>query len=176
MQAATAIANPAEQIRPFARLTVCARAYEIAEIAPGKVSFRASGEESWEALDATREDGWHQIASEIMQRSSDALLDFVRMHLIRISGDPDTNGPFEYDLFGFVFAYRDITPAGIELRLPDQDWVALNLPEQEPPLTGRERAIDALLRGYPEIALLFAEDVEAWALRLSAGLRIEPVW
>ena len=93
------------------------------------------------------------------------------MHLIRLEGAPEGNGPFEYDLFGFRWGYRDVSAAGIELRLPGRDWAPANLEEAEPPLAGRERAIDALLRAHPEVALIFAEEVHAWAVRLAAGAR-----
>jgi hypothetical protein len=161
---------------PFARLEVAESVFEIAEAdAEGGLAFRPAGRDAaWERLDAGREAGWRAIGAEILERTRDALLDFVRMHLIRLEGAPEGDGPFEYDLFGFRWGYRDVSAAGIELRLPGRDWAPANLEEAEPPLAGRERAIDALLRAHPEVALIFAEEVHAWAVRLAAGARVRP--
>ncbi|MFP4571038.1 hypothetical protein [Rhodosalinus sp.] len=167
---------PAGPGAPFARLVVAESAFEIAETGvEGRLVFRpAASDDPWERLDAGRDAGWRAIGAEILERTRDALLDFVRMHLIRLDGEPESDGPFEYDLFGFRWGYRDISPAGIELRLPGRDWTPANLDEAEPPLEGRERAIDALLRAHPEVALIFAEEVHAWAIRLAAGAQVRP--
>jgi hypothetical protein len=161
---------------PFARLEVAESVFEVAEAgADGGLAFRPAGSDAaWERLDAGREAGWRAIGAEILERTRDALLDFVRMHLIRLEGAPEGDGPFEYDLFGFRWGYREVSAAGIELRLPGRDWAPAKLEEAEPPLEGRERAIDALLRAHPEVALIFAEEVHAWAVRLAAGARVRP--
>ena len=163
-------------IKPFAKLVLGDSSYEVAEGANDEeLLYRPTGTPLWNRLKSPRSRGWQKATAEILVSTRDALRDYVRMHLIRLSGEPGGSGPFEYDLFGFRWSYREVADA-VHLKLPESDWAAVRLSEQDPPLTGRERAIDALIEGHPELHARFAPDVEAWALRISAGVQVQPVF
>lgn len=71
---------------PFAMASIGPRSYEIAEILgddESAIAFRIAGCQQWTALGRRTEDGWGQVAAEILLLDPDVLYDFLQTHAVR---------------------------------------------------------------------------------------------
>ncbi|MCE6952955.1 hypothetical protein LAZ29_18680 [Cereibacter sphaeroides] len=165
-----------ESPAPLARLRIGPASYEIASYAGSDVlAFRTDADMAWRDLEADLSLGWFEIAAEILQRTRNALEEYVRMHMIRRREDACTDGQNGFDLYGLGWEVRE-TGTALLLRLDgDADWREVR-PSALAHVTGmRERAAAALVAEVGDLRDRIGEDVHAWARRLAAGAMVEPL-
>lgn len=163
---------PPSALAPFARLHLMKKDFEVAD-APGAEDlwFRACGSADWCALRSRTSDGWNVIATEIIEQTTDILRAFTQMHLIR-RRDIATDEIAEiYDLHGVIWWLR-AGDTGPQARLDQGDWVAYDVPDH---ITGKVRAVEALLQIAPTQAETFADHARDWAGRMAHCVQVTPV-
>lgn len=139
------------------------------------LSFRTDPAADWCALDADLAAGWSEIAAEILQRTRNALEDYVRMHMIRRREEEDPAGGNGFDLYGIGWEVREAGSA-LLLRLDGEaEWQTVPAPALAHAAGFRERAAAALVAQVRDLRERIGEDVHAWAKRLAAGALVEPV-
>ncbi|MEA5160814.1 hypothetical protein U5903_08520 [Cereibacter johrii] len=168
--------EPAAGPAPFARLKIGGAVYEVAGVPDSDVlSFRIDPAADWCALDADLAAGWSEIAAEILQRTRNALEDYVRMHMIRRREEEDPAGGNGFDLYGIGWEVREAGSA-LLLRLDGEaEWQTVPAPALAHAAGFRERAAAALVAQVRDLRERIGEDVHAWAKRLAAGALVEPV-
>ncbi|AXQ94067.1 hypothetical protein ORIO_10295 [Cereibacter azotoformans] len=168
--------TPRQGPDPIARLKIGASAYEIAGWPDSDaLAFRTDAASPWRELEADLAAGWSEIAAEILQRTRNALEEYVRMHMIRRREDQEAGGANGFDLYGLGWEVRDIGGEML-LRLDEEtDW----RPVRESALSHvagmRERAAAALVAQVKDLRERIGDDVHAWAKRLAAGALVEPL-
>lgn len=163
---------PVAALAPFARLHLMKQDFDVADApASEDLWFRACGTADWRALRSRTSDGWNIITTEIIEQTTDILRAFTQMHLIR-RRDIDTDEIAEiYDLHGVIWWLR-MGDAGPQARLDQGEWVAYDVPAD---LTGKARAVEALLQISPTHAAQFADHARDWAGRMAHCVQVTPV-
>ncbi|WP_412563291.1 hypothetical protein [Thalassobius sp. MITS945101] len=179
-------AMPILDVAPFARLAIGEASFEIGTVKPGQIevedetreviAFRPDEITPWKALKNNVDQGWRPVAAEVLRNSSDALHDYVGMHMIRRSGSFNPGNMVSLTLFGFDWDLRFSSDGSrAQVRLPETNWSEVDKGLMAEFEDKRELAIAALLRFSPSIHKVFEDDVEAWALRLAAGAQVTPI-
>jgi hypothetical protein len=161
---------------PMARLRIGEVHHDIARCdATDQMAFRITGTaDDWAVLENGLEEGWPEIAAEIIKRTRNATLDYVRMHMIHTRDADLPEGEFLYDLYGMSWMVRG-TPDHAEVKTPGTDWTAFDA-------TGvaadapREFSARAALAGIPDIEARIGQDVYEWSKRIAAGAEITPIF
>lgn len=178
-------AMPILDVAPFARLTIGEASFEVGTVKPGQIeveddreviAFRPDEMTPWKALRNNVDQGWRPVAAEVLRNSSDALHDYVGMHMIRRSGSFNPGNMVSLTLFGFDWDLRFSSDGNrAQVRLPETNWSEVDKGLMAEFEDKRELAIASLLRFSPSIHKVFEDDVEAWALRLAAGAQVTPI-
>ncbi|MGP3697150.1 hypothetical protein [Rhodobacter sp. NSM] len=168
--------EPAEGPSLIARLKIGASTYEIAGWPDSDaLAFRTDPASPWRELEADLAAGWSEIAAEILQRTRNALEEYVRMHMIRRREDQEVEGESGFDLYGLGWEVRDLGN-DILLRLDGEGtWHQVNASALSHVAGMRERAAAALVAQVRDLRERIGDDVHAWAKRLAAGALVEPV-
>ncbi|NBO20968.1 MAG: hypothetical protein EBU97_03280, partial [Rhodobacteraceae bacterium] len=159
----------------MARLRIGEVNHDIGRSAQDKLAFRQTGSDAdWQPLQNTVEEGWPDVAAEIIAATRDALFDYVRMHMIHVrdAGLPD--GQYLYDLYGLKWVVTG-GHANALSRLPKGDWVAYPAEHFGPDAT-RERSARGALAVYPDLEERIGKDVRDWARRIAQGSSVTPVF
>ncbi|PWR02555.1 hypothetical protein DKT77_10180 [Meridianimarinicoccus roseus] len=157
----------------FASIRLGDTQYTVGEDVEGGLHFTAAAGGNWKALTHTLEDGWHDIGAEILVATRDALHDYLRMHLIRLTQGSLAEAPQRFDIMGFEWELRRDEDGTVAIRLPLHDWRAVKVTGTFD--TDREFAIAAFAAARPDLSKSMAEDVLSWAKRLAAGAVVMPV-
>lgn len=175
---------PDLEVAPFASLTIGENSFQVGTVAPGQIevegdreviAFRPDADTPWKALENNIDEGWRPVAAEVLRNSSDALHDYVGMHMIRRSGSFDPGNMVSLTLFGFDWDMRFSSDGSrAQVRLPETNWSEVDRSLLSDYEDKRELAIASLLRFSPSIHKVFEDDVAAWALRLAAGAQVAP--
>lgn len=165
-----------EAFRPMARLRIGEVHHDIArDEETDKFAFRITDSgQDWVLLDNGLEEGWPEMAAEIIKRTRNATFDYVRMHMIHKRDAVMPAGEFLYDLYGMEWAVRG-TPAMAETRGEDGVWMAFaagDIPADAP----RDFSARAAFTAIPGLADRIAADVHEWSKRIAAGSEITPVF
>jgi len=171
------IAEPEpEAFKPMARLRIGEVHHDIArDDETDKFAFRITGSgEEWVLLDNGLEEGWPEMAAEIIKRTRNATFDYVRMHMIHKRDADMPPGEFLYDLYGMEWAVRG-TPALAETRGEDGVWRAFDAADTPEDAT-RDFSAKAAFTAVPGLAERIAADVHEWSKRIAAGSEITPVF
>lgn len=180
-EAASAIAEPEApsetparndaELRPFALLRIMERQYAIAEESgTGQMAFRANEDQGWRWLNHTSADGWTRIAAEIIQSDIDVVREFIRMHIIRRRDLPADEIAEAFELLGQIFWLR-LTENGVEMRLPQDGWMPLDV-DRELPL--KDRAVAAGLALHAQDAIAADAAARDWAMRMAHSAQVTP--
>lgn len=165
-----------EAFRPMARLRIGEVHHDIArDEETDKFAFRIthSGQD-WVLLDNGLEEGWPEMAAEIIKRTRNATFDYVRMHMIHKRDAVMPAGEFLYDLYGMEWAVRG-TPAMAETRGEDGVWMPFDAGDV-PADALRDFSARAAFAAIPGLADRIAADVHEWSKRIAAGSEITPVF
>jgi hypothetical protein len=186
-EAEAVAATPELDVAPFARLTIGETSFDVGTVKPGQpeadtedgrevIAFRPTGGTGWKALEHNVDEGWRQVGAEVLRNSSDALHDYVGMHMIRRSGAFEPGNMVSLTLFGFEWDLRFSRDGKrAQVRLPETNWSEVDRGLMSEFDDKRELAIASLLRFSPSIHKVFEDDVEAWSLRLAAGAQVMPI-
>lgn len=140
-----------------------------------KFAFRITGSgQAWALLENGLEEGWPEMAAEIIKRTRDATFDYVRMHMIHKRDADMPAGEFLYDLYGMEWAVRG-TPAKAEARGEDGRWRpfdAARVSSDAP----RDFSALAAFSAIPDLRERIGDDVHEWSKRIAAGSEITPVF
>lgn len=159
----------------FAKLRLGDSTYTIGECSEGTLFFLTDESDSWRQLDRTLEDGWQEIGATILMSTRDALHDYLRMHMIRLTLDNTSWAETSYDIGGFVWDLRSVSADTVAVRFPLHDWRLVNVSKIDPNVTVREYAIAVFSAARPDLGKTLAENVRAWAKRLAAGALVTPI-
>ena len=104
-----------EAFKPMARLRIGEVHHDIArDDETDKFAFRITGSgQDWVLLDNGLEEGWPEMAAEIIKRTRDATFDYVRMHMIHKRDADMPAGEFLYDLYGMEWAEAVWKPVSV---------------------------------------------------------------
>jgi hypothetical protein len=165
-------AAPAQGLAAFARLHLMKQDFDVADDPDtSALWFRATDTQTWLPLQGRTGDGWNVIATEIIEKTTDILRAFTQMHLIR-RRDIDTDEVAEiYDLHGRVWWLRS-DETGVQARRDDGDWIACDVADD---ITGKARAVEALMQIDPDMATNFGEHARDWAGRMAHCVQVTPV-
>lgn len=165
-----------EAFRPMARLRIGEVHHDIArDEETDKFAFRITGSDAeWVLLDNGLEEGWPEMAAEIIKRTRNATFDYVRMHMIHKRDADMSAGEFLYDLYGMEWAVRG-TPAKAEARGEDGVWRSFDAAHVGPDAP-RDFSALAAFAAIPDLAERIGEDVHEWSKRIAAGSEITPVF
>ena len=165
-----------EAFRPMARLRIGEVHHDIArDEETDKFAFRITGtEDAWVLLDNGLEEGWPEMAAEIIKRTRNATFDYVRMHMIHHRDADMPEGEFLYDLYGMEWAVRG-TPDHAETRGADGIWRRFEASHLDPEAT-RDFSAWAAFAAIPGLAEKIGQDVHDWSKRIAAGSEITPVF
>lgn len=162
---------------PFATLSIGARSYEIADVTGSEssmIAFRVCGGIEWTALGRRTEDGWGQVAAEILLIDPDVLFDFLQTHAVRITTIDTAPYCMEFDTLGIAWSACLTQDHGGTVSFADEDprhaRLGLNAPSD-----GRARAIMLLLSAYPEARARFEPHISQWAQRIAQGVCVKPI-
>lgn len=140
-----------------------------------KFAFRITGSGAdWVLLDNGLEQGWPEMAAEIIKRTRNATFDYVRMHMIHRRDAPMTAGEYLYDLYGIEWAVRG-TPEAAEARGEDGQWRVFDASSASPD-NPRDFSALAAFAAIPDLEARIGEDVHEWSKRIAAGSEITPVF
>ena len=163
---------------PFALVSIGSRSYEIAEIAgddASAIAFRIVDGEQWTALGRRTEDGWGQVAAEILLLDPDVLYDFLQTHAVRTATSETPPYSMKFDTLGVAWSAsltqdRDgiVFFGGDE---PRHARLGRNAPSD-----GRARSIMLLLSAYPDARDRFEPHISQWAQRIAQGVCVKPVF
>ncbi|WP_304618189.1 hypothetical protein [Paracoccus sp. (in: a-proteobacteria)] len=159
-------------LEPFARLRLIERSFLVAEDPDGvALWFRdEQGDGLWRAITRGGADGWTAIAAEIIEASTDVVVEFARMHLLRRRDLPADEIAEAYELHGVIFWFRN-SPDGIEARLEGGEWRLCPMPEG---LQRHERALAALSQLCPDMSARLAGPARDWLNRMSQTVQVTP--
>lgn len=160
----------------MARLRIGEVHHDIARCdATDQMAFRITGTAAdWAVLENGLEEGWPEIAAEIIKRTRNATLDYVRMHMIHTRDADLPEGEFLYDLYGMSWTVRG-TPDKAEVKTPDTDWMPFDASGVAADAT-REFSARAALAGIADIEARIGQDVYEWSKRIAAGAEITPIF
>lgn len=166
-------ALPPLGLRPFAKIHLLKQDTEIAQDDPSETLwFRTAGQDvTWRLLECRTADGWTAIAAEVVEKTIDVVRAFAEMHLIRRRDIPTDIVAEIYDLHGLVWWVRD-SAAGTEARLDGADWTVF--PSRNA-LTGKARAVEALMLLVPDLGQKFDSQARDWAGRMARSVQVIPV-
>lgn len=175
---APASAAPAKAVEfsTMARLRIGEVHHDIArDDETEKFAFRISGTDApWVLLDNGLEQGWPEMAAEIIKRTRNATFDYVRMHMIHDREAASAPGEFVYNLYGIEWAVRG-TPDQAEARGEDGVWTgfdAAHVSHDAP----RDFSALAAFAAIPDLAERIGQDVHEWSKRIAAGSEVTPVF
>ena len=165
-----------EAFRPMARLRIGEVHHDIArDEETDKFAFRITGSgQDWVLLDNGLEEGWPEMAAEIIKRTRNATFDYVRMHMIHKRDADMPAGEFLYDLYGMEWSVRG-SPAMAEARGADGVWRAFEAGDIAADAP-RDFSARAAFTAIPGLAERIAADVHEWSKRIAAGSEITPVF
>ena len=165
-----------EAFRPMARLRIGEVHHDIArDEETDKFAFRITGtDDAWVLLDNGLEEGWPEMAAEIIKRTRNATFDYVRMHMIHHRDAVMPEGEFLYDLYGMEWAVRG-TPDHAEARGADGVWRRFDAAHVPADAT-RDFSALAAFAAIPGLAERIGQDVHEWSKRIAAGSEITPVF
>jgi hypothetical protein len=163
---------------PYALVSIGVRSYEIADIIAeddAGIAFRVSGDVEWTALGSRSEDGWGQVAAEILLLDPDVLFDFLQTHAVRIGTSAVPPYCMSFDTLGVGWSAcltqdRDGT-VSFEGDEPRHARLGRNAPSD-----GRARAIMLLLSAYPDARARLEPHISQWAHRIAQGVSVRPVF
>lgn len=159
----------------FAKLRLGDTTYTVGECSKGRLFFLTEDTAAWRKLDCTLEDGWHEIGARVLMATRDALHDYLRMHMIRLTLDNASGTETRYDIGGFVWDLRPVSADVVAVRFPLHDWRHVNVSAIDPKSSPREYAIAVFSAARPDLGKTVAENVHAWAKRLAAGALVTPI-
>lgn len=173
---APAEAAEAVEFSTMARLRIGEVHHDIArDDETEKFAFRISGTgQPWVLLDNGLEQGWPEMAAEIIKRTRNATFDYVRMHMIHDREAASGPGEFVYNLYGIVWSVRG-TPDKAEARGEDGVWRtfdAAHVSHDAP----RDFSALAAFAAIPDLAERIGQDVHEWSKRIAAGSEVTPVF
>lgn len=160
----------------FARLRIGEMQYDIGRCdATDRMAFHVTGGSSeWLPLMRSFEEGWPEIAAEIIARTRNATRDYIRMHMIRHREVALPEGEREYDLYGILWRVRGTNEAA-EVWQAETGWVEFDTtPILESP-DPRDLAAQALIAAVDRLEDRIGQDVQGWARRLAQGAQISPI-
>lgn len=140
-----------------------------------KFAFRITGSGAdWMLLDNGLEQGWPEMAAEIIKRTRNATFDYVRMHMIHRREAQMEAGEYLYDLYGLEWAVRG-TPDHAEAKGPDGQWRVFDASAASHD-NPRDFSALAAFAAIPDLQARIGEDVHEWSKRIAAGSEITPVF
>ena len=140
-----------------------------------KFAFRITGsDEPWVLLENGLEQGWPEMAAEIIKRTRNATFDYVRMHMIHDRDAAHEAGEFVYDLYGMGWSVRG-TPDFAEAKGADGVWRVFDAGHisHEAP---RDFSALGAFAAIPDLADRIGADVHEWSKRIAAGSEVTPVF
>lgn len=166
----------ADDFSPMARLRIGEASYDMARSdAIGALGFRLTGSAAgWQVLENGLEEGWPEIIAEVLRKTRDVVLDYVRMHMIHERDVALPEGQYRYDLYGMGWTVRG-TPERAEVSVDGATWLAFDAASvgwDQP----RELSARAAVAGYPDIGARIAADVHDWCKRIAAGSEVTPIF
>jgi|LauGreDrversion4_2_1035121.scaffolds.fasta_scaffold231625_1 hypothetical protein len=176
LPAAPSVARACYRFDAFARLRIGEMLHDIGRCeSTDRMAFRLSGStEMWTPLLNSFEDGWPEVAAEIIARTRNALRDYIRMHMIRNREADVMPGEREYDLYGLLWRVRGTVEAAEVWRV-EHGWQPFDtapVAESDDP---RDLAAHALISAVPDLDARIGADVKGWARRLAQGAQISPI-
>ncbi len=174
--AAAAEPEEAEAFSPMARLRIGEVFHDIARSdALGALGFRLTGAtDGWQVLDNGLEEGWPEIIAEVLRKTRDVVMDYVRMHMIHERDAALPEGQYRYDLYGMGWTVRG-TPDYAEVSVDGADWVvfdATGVGHDQP----RDFSALAAMTAYPDLGARIGADVHEWCKRIAAGSEVTPIF
>lgn len=165
----------------FARVALAEAEFDIGEASDlDPIAFRPVGSSAgWVELKNSLVDGWAEIAAELLARTHDVTLEFMRMHMIRRRDIALDEVAEIYELNNLRWLVRK-AESGFEARISDAGWQRLDLPAAPAPQTtagtaARNIAAAAAFQLWPDLAERIGHDVRSWARRIAAGAKITPL-
>jgi hypothetical protein len=166
--------------KPFARLTLGSEKFLIGEpeSADGlmfRVEAPEAANDSWAPLTSRSEDGWSEVAAEIVRSRDGALARFLATHAVRVWGEFDkADEEIDFDIDGRSIRLRR-TPSGGELMIDEADvWYEVEL-EGRPSDDYSRAATIAVLEAAFSSGLLHLPEFVGWSRRLAMGAQVMPV-
>ena len=161
---------------PFAAIRLGPSTYEVADALDGKnlLAFRIAGQGEWIALDRQVDDGWIEIAADILLLDPDVLFDFLQTHAVSISKLEKPEYKFEFDTFGIPWSAHLLCEREGQARFGNEAWKSARLPINAPN-DPRARAIMTLLATTPDARDRFEPHISNWARRIAKGVTIQPI-
>ncbi|MCZ8151442.1 MAG: hypothetical protein O9292_03450 [Rhodobacteraceae bacterium] len=165
-----------KEFQAMARLRIGEVHHDIArDDVTDKFAFRITGTDAdWVLLDNGLEEGWPEMAAEIIKRTRNATFDYVRMHMIHRRDAPMVQGEYLYDLYGIEWAVRGTPEAG-EARGEDGVWRSFDGSSANPE-SPRDFSALAAFAAIPDLETRIGDDVHEWSKRIAAGSEITPVF
>ena len=165
-----------KEFQAMARLRIGEVHHDIArDDETDKFAFRITGSDAdWVLLDNGLEQGWPEMAAEIIKRTRNATFDYVRMHMIHRRDAPMVQGEYLYDLYGIEWSVRG-TPEAAEARGEDGVWRSFDASSANPE-NPRDFSALAAFAAIPDLEARIGEDVHEWSKRIAAGSEITPVF
>lgn len=164
------------QFEAFARLRIGEMVHDIGRCdMTDRMAFRPVGSDvEWLPLMHSFEEGWPEIAAEIISRTRNATRDYIRMHMIRHREVTMPEGEREYDLYGLLWRVRGTNEAA-EVWHEASDWVEFDTSPVAESADPRDLAAQALIAAIPDLNEKIGSDVQSWARRLAQGAQISPI-
>ena len=160
----------------FARLRIGEMVHDIGRCdVTDRMAFRPTGSDmDWLPLMHGFEEGWPEIAAEIIARTRNATRDYIRMHMIRHREVAMPEGEREYDLYGLMLRVRG-TGEAAEVWQDETGWVEFDTSPVAESADPRDLAAQALIAALPDLEDRIGADVKGWARRLAQGAQISPI-
>jgi hypothetical protein len=176
LPAAPTPARPCYRFDAFARLRIGEALHDIGRCeATDRLAFRPSGSaDMWNPLVHGFEEGWPDVAAEIIARTRNAMRDYIRMHMIRNRDADATQGEREYDLYGIPWRVRGTVDAA-EVWHIETGWMAFDTTPVADSSDPRDLAAQALIAAVRDLEDRIGADVRGWARRLAQGAQISPI-
>lgn len=160
----------------FARLRIGEDVHDIGRCdVTDRMAFRPTGStQDWLPLMHNFEQGWPEIAAEIIARTRNAMRDYIRMHMIRHREVTMPEGEREYDLYGILWRVRG-TGEAAEVWQDGAGWMEFDTSAVAESHDPRDLAAQALIAALPDLDERIGGDVQGWARRLAQGAQISPI-
>ena len=132
----------------------------------------------WKNLNNTVEEGWSQVAAEIIAQTRDTTREYIRMHMIHRRNINAGDNIRLFDLYGFEWYLRTNEDETVDVTLSGrEDWSPVDL-EGINSLEDEigEVAVRALLIALPEAREHFSRDISDWSRRIAAGASVMPAF
>lgn len=132
----------------------------------------------WKNLHNTVEEGWSQVAAEIIAQTRDTTREYIRMHMIHRRNVNAGDNIRLFDLYGFEWYLQINDDKTVDVRLGDrEDWTPVDLEgindiEEEQ----GEIAVRALMTAFPGAGDHFKRDISDWSRRIAAGASVMPAF